>query len=124
MFTALTKGRDPAAADIEELNRFLHGAAYHRHVVPVDGHRLGLTPTVPNRSWVLAEIAASFGELLTEPERNRLKVCENPECQWAFYDGSRNRSRRWCDPSQCGNVFKVRQFRARQRARTTDPTHP
>src|SRR5262245_51426505 len=26
----------------------------------------------------------------------RLKLCENPDCQWAFYDNSRNRSGSWC----------------------------
>ena len=37
---------------------------------------------------------------------NRLKVCPNDDCAWAFYDESRNRSRRWCSMNVCGNCHK------------------
>jgi predicted RNA-binding Zn ribbon-like protein len=51
----------------------------------------------------------------------RLKTC--PDCHWAFYDHTRNGSKRWCmmAPSGpgsrgCGNIAKVRRHRARARA--------
>ena len=44
----------------------------------------------------------------------RLKLCENPECEWAFYDSSRNRSGSWCRMGQCGNRLKNRAYRRRQ----------
>jgi predicted RNA-binding Zn ribbon-like protein len=47
----------------------------------------------------------------------RLKLCENPECSWAFYDSSRNRSGSWCRMGECGNRLKNRAYRARQRSR-------
>ena len=51
----------------------------------------------------------------------RLKAC--PDCRWAFYDHTRNGSKRWClmapaGPGSrgCGNIAKVRRHRARARS--------
>ena len=49
---------------------------------------------------------------------NRLKICENPECLWAFYDNSRNRSGSWCRMGLCGNRLKNRAYRERRRGAT------
>jgi predicted RNA-binding Zn ribbon-like protein len=46
----------------------------------------------------------------------RLKACANDECQWAFYDKSRNHGGTWCEMSVCGNKLKNRAFRARSKA--------
>lgn len=46
----------------------------------------------------------------------RLKICENPDCQWAFYDNSRNRSGNWCRMGLCGNRIKNRAYRERHRS--------
>jgi predicted RNA-binding Zn ribbon-like protein len=45
----------------------------------------------------------------------RLKVCANPECQWAFFDRSRNQQGSWCEMAVCGNRLKNRELRARRR---------
>jgi predicted RNA-binding Zn ribbon-like protein len=45
----------------------------------------------------------------------RLKACANDECQWAFYDRSRNHGGTWCEMAACGNKLKNRDFRARRR---------
>jgi predicted RNA-binding Zn ribbon-like protein len=47
----------------------------------------------------------------------RLKACANDECQWAFYDRSRNHGGTWCEMAACGNKLKNRAFRARTKAR-------
>jgi predicted RNA-binding Zn ribbon-like protein len=47
---------------------------------------------------------------------NRLKVCVADDCQYAFYDRSRNRSAVWCDMAVCGNREKVRAYRRREAA--------
>jgi predicted RNA-binding Zn ribbon-like protein len=46
---------------------------------------------------------------------SRLKVCANPDCQWAFYDRSRNQQGNWCNMAVCGNRLKNRELRARRR---------
>jgi predicted RNA-binding Zn ribbon-like protein len=121
MFTTLAEGRPVSGADVETLNRFIERGVYYRRVTTDGAHRVELVPAHSDWRWVLAEIAASFGELLADGDPSRLKECENPECRWAFYDASKNRRRRWCDPTQCGNVHKVRQFRARQRNQSVGP---
>jgi predicted RNA-binding Zn ribbon-like protein len=44
----------------------------------------------------------------------RLKACRDDDCQWVFYDRSRNRSSQWCLMAVCGNRNKARQYRARR----------
>ena len=45
----------------------------------------------------------------------RFKACAADDCQWAFYDHSRNRSRSWCSMEVCGNRAKARAYRERGR---------
>jgi predicted RNA-binding Zn ribbon-like protein len=54
-------------------------------------------------------------DLLTAPDEGRLRRCEFDECRWLFFDGSKNKSRRWCDMRTCGNVIKARRHYAKQR---------
>jgi predicted RNA-binding Zn ribbon-like protein len=49
----------------------------------------------------------------------RLKICAFDECEWAYYDQSKNRSRHYCEYG-CGNKLKTRAYRARRRAERTD----
>ncbi|CAN5219951.1 hypothetical protein BH09ACT8_BH09ACT8_24000 [soil metagenome] len=49
--------------------------------------------------------------------RELLKACANEDCQWAFYDRSRNHGGTWCVMASCGNKLKNRDFRARKRSR-------
>ena len=44
----------------------------------------------------------------------RLKVCRN--CQWSFWDKSKNRSGSWCSMQLCGNRLKTRAYRSRRRS--------
>ena len=47
---------------------------------------------------------------------SRLKLCPADDCQWAFYDASKSRTRVWCAMGVCGNRTKTRAYRARHRA--------
>jgi CGNR zinc finger len=47
---------------------------------------------------------------------DRLRLCNEPTCRAAFFDGSKNHSGKWCSMSTCGNRNKVRAFRERQAA--------
>ncbi len=91
------------------------GASYRLGWVPVTG-----TEALGRAMWPLARSAV---ELLTSPALERLKLCEADDCGWLFVDASRNRSRRWCDMSGCGNLAKVRRFRARRRGLAKDASH-
>ena len=105
------------AADLAEFNEFLAARPARRRLTDIGGaFRVDLEPVRADWAWILGEIAASVAELLAHGERARLRLCENPECRWVFYDRGKNRRRRWCDPAICGNRDKVRRFRARRRA--------
>ena len=59
-------------------------------------------------------VAWQAAELLTSGPLDRIKECSLPDgCGWLFLDTSRNRSRQWCNMKTCGNLAKVRRFRAR-----------
>lgn len=66
----------------------------------------GISPAV-------ARLLATIYDAMTLGTWERLKICRNDECQWAFYDHSRNRSGAWCRMAICGNRMKGRAFRAR-----------
>jgi predicted RNA-binding Zn ribbon-like protein len=70
-------------------------------------------PVADDWDAALAAFVRDFVDLLAETDPARIKVCANALCQWAFVDESRNRSRRWCHSSACGNVERVRRHRAR-----------
>ena len=107
---------EPATADeLDTLNGFLGGRRVSRRLAPADGgYRVELLPERRDWSWTLAEIAASFADLLAGGEAARVKVCDNPDCRFAYYDETKNRSRRWCAQAVCGNRHRVRRFRERR----------
>ena len=55
---------------------------------------------------VTAELTGTLG---------RLKICNAPDCQFAYYDHSRSRSSRWCSMETCGNRIKTRRYREHRR---------
>jgi predicted RNA-binding Zn ribbon-like protein len=44
----------------------------------------------------------------------RLKACPGADCQWALYDHTRSRTRRWCAGAKCGARTRSRAYRERQ----------
>lgn len=79
-----------------------------------NGFSLAIRPNFVDWNWVMAEITASFVELLESGDYNRIKLCENPECKWFFYDETKSRTKRWCD-DRCASLMKVRKFRSKQK---------
>lgn len=114
LFDAEAQGIGARESDLAALNRILSRA----------GARRGLRPTVRGYGWgwlfegsddlsrLLWPVAWSAARLLDSPDLARLKACA---CGRLFLDGSRNRSRRWCDKGECGNRANVARFRSRQR---------
>lgn len=78
-------------------------------LVPVDGGVRG----------GLARLAAAIMASTADHTWERLKICAEDSCQWAFLDSSKNRSRHWCSMRECGNRAKTRAYRARRRAGST-----
>jgi predicted RNA-binding Zn ribbon-like protein len=76
-----------------------------------------LTPAaeLPPERGPLATLAIAWSELVTTGDAARLKRCAEHTCAWAFWDVSKNRSRRWCSMKVCGNRNKTRSYASRQR---------
>ncbi|MFI5013666.1 MAG: CGNR zinc finger domain-containing protein [Hyphomicrobiales bacterium] len=62
----------------------------------------------PAPETVLGPIALSAVGLLREGDPSRLKQCPGEHCGWVFFDMTKNRSRRWCEMSVCGNRAKAK----------------
>jgi AcrR family transcriptional regulator len=75
-------------------------------------HRADRAATEATR-LVTAVVVGDYLAVRARGEWPRIKVCGSPDCRWAFVDGTRNRSRRWCDMAGCGNRAKNRAWRHR-----------
>jgi predicted RNA-binding Zn ribbon-like protein len=73
-----------------------------------------LEPAMGRVDGALGRLVAITAAAMADGSWPRLKVCPAEDCQWAFYDRSRNRSAVWCDMRVCGNRQKVRSFRERR----------
>lgn len=71
-----------------------------------------LEPLRPGWDAVMTRIVLSYAELAGSGDIQRVKRCGNPNCSFLLFDDSVNRTRRWCDPASCGNLVRVRRFRA------------
>ncbi|MFJ7626783.1 CGNR zinc finger domain-containing protein [Streptomyces sp. NPDC097595] len=72
-------------------------------------------PGLPPERRPLAALAIAWNELVTTGDAARLKRCAEHTCAWAFWDVSKNRSRRWCSMKVCGNRNKSRTYATRKR---------
>jgi len=115
MVEALANGQF-SDVDLGTLNAVLLKTASYRQLVQDErGYRLEMVPLKKDWDWVQAEIAVSFAELLATHDPQRLKICQNANCRWIFYDESKSRTRRYCTVDKCANLMKVRRFRARHK---------
>ena len=83
-------------------------------VVTIDER--GRTRLDPNRSGVDGAVAILLGivhEAQLTGEWSRFKACR--QCEYAFFDRSKNRSATWCAMSICGNRAKNRAHYRRHR---------
>src|SRR6266576_2602159 len=62
----------------------------------------------------LAGLLLTIRDAQADGSWDRMKLCGNPDCLWAFYDRSHSRQGAWCDMASCGNKLKNRSLRARR----------
>ena len=96
---------------IERLDRAASRAGLRLRFHP--GGCAEFEPDATGVDGALARLLAIVAEARVEGEWERLKACADHSCQWAFYDKSKNRSKKWCRMEVCGNVAKARSYRAR-----------
>jgi predicted RNA-binding Zn ribbon-like protein len=77
--------------------------------------KLTIEPAGEGPDALQARLLLAAERLQAAGEWSRLKACPAGDCEWAFHDTSRNRSRTWCSMEECGNRDKTRRYRARRR---------
>lgn len=107
--------QDQAAA-LEAVNALLAETGPLRLTADEDG-AVDLAPAQTPADAVerlTAMAALALSEAALQGELDRLRVCAGEDCENAVVDGSRNRSKRFCDAANCANRTHVRSYRARQ----------
>jgi predicted RNA-binding Zn ribbon-like protein len=108
-------GNEPLAADdLAPLEEVL-GRAQPWLEVALDG-QVRLRPALPAGTLAdgLLALLLITRDAQADGSWDRLKLCGNPDCRWAFYDRSHSRRGAWCDMATCGNRLKNRNLRARR----------
>jgi len=114
IFRAIAAGERPGDSDLDSLNSTLvEGLAKARLVREGDHYRWSWAGDCSCLERPLWQIAHSAADLLASGRLDRVRVCDSNTCEWLFLDESRNRSRRWCDMSTCGNRAKARRHYAK-----------
>lgn len=115
LFKSSIEGWQPEPEDVEKLNRELSLARNHQKLAAAKSgfvfEWIDRADALDSMLWQISEAAT---ELLVNGDISRLEKCGNDICNWLFLDTSRNRRRHWCDMKDCGNLAKVRRFRAKK----------
>ncbi len=106
----------PVARELTgEINAILSSFRTADKLVECDGvWKLEHLPEQRHLIHLVIPIARSAAELIAEGPSLPVRKCGNPRCPLYFYDTSRNKLRRWCKMSSCGNLHKVKAHLARR----------
>ncbi len=72
-----------------------------------------LQAEAPGVDGALGRLLTIIHNAVAEGTWPRLKACRDHDCEWAFYDHTKNRSGAWCNMAVCGNRAKARAYRER-----------
>ena len=118
LFSARAAGLPVSVLDLHTINKAIGKAMA----------RAGLNPSIGGGfewSWPDAPlgvdrvawwVARSASELLTSKDLTGVRECAGYDCGRLFMDGTKNRSRRWCDMASCGNRAKGRRHYERRKS--------
>lgn len=113
VFLAVADGGVPAPGDLDHLGALAaHTWARRRLRFPAGADAASWTGPEPS---LREEVVLDAVAILTSAAELR-KVSACAECRWLFLDTTRNHSRRWCDPADCGNRARQRRHYRRRRS--------
>jgi predicted RNA-binding Zn ribbon-like protein len=113
---AAAENRVPRQSALETANNLLRAREILELVLEGDAVSLGHRHVGDPIDDALARIVEPIAREVSGDQRDRLRICANDRCRWAFYDSSRTGVRRWCDMATCGNRAKAARHRARARS--------
>lgn len=111
-FLAIADDGHPAPDDVDRIGSIAAAASARRRLhFPAGSDAARWIDAEPS---LLDELALGAAEILTSAAIiRRVSACD--ECRWLYLDTTRNRSRRWCDPADCGNRARQRRHYYRNR---------
>ena len=121
---AVVEGRRPEADAVHLVNATLEQRRPTRLELDGSALRIGHRHAETPVDDALALIAEAIVEELATGRPERLRVCANDRCRWAFFDSSPTGRRRWCDMRSCGNQAKAARYRARLREEAAADSKP
>lgn len=110
---AIDSGRPPAADVLTTIGNALATAYANGRLVPHEGTLQWIAGAEDDLERIVWEIGRAAGRLVVSPRLGRVRACAAGDCGWWFVDDTKNRSRRWCDMTLCGNREKLRRFRSK-----------
>jgi predicted RNA-binding Zn ribbon-like protein len=114
---ALLLANNGVEADVEGAGAVLEAAARRAWLeLRFEGGGSSLEPAVGGVAGALGRVVAAVHTAMADGSWSRLKACRARDCEWAFVDHAKNRSRAWCSMQVCGNREKVRSYRERHRS--------
>jgi predicted RNA-binding Zn ribbon-like protein len=112
--TALAGTRTPPQRDLATIKAACARAIAAAELAPgPEGYRWRWPTDPPVPQTILGPVALSTAGLLRGGDLSRVKQCAGEQCGWLFFDLTKNKSRRWCEMSVCGNRAKARRFARR-----------
>jgi hypothetical protein len=111
-------GLPASGADLHTINKSI-GKAMSRAGLspsPRGGYEWGWPGVPAGLDRVAWWVARSASELLTSGDLTCVRECAGYDCGRLFMDGTKNRSRRWCDMATCGNRAKGRRHYERRKS--------
>ncbi len=100
------------------VNDLLSQARVRPRLTNHDGHDWHMHYFAPGASLaehLTVDGGMALAHVIAADEIGRLRICEAPTCRAVLLDLSRNRSKRYCDASTCGNRLHVAAYRERKR---------
>jgi predicted RNA-binding Zn ribbon-like protein len=116
LFSARATGLPASASDLRTLNSAIgRSMSQAGLVVAGSGFEWAWPEAKLDLDRVTWWVSRSAAELLTSPDLPFVRECAGYDCGWLFMDTTKNRSRRWCDMTTCGNRAKGRRHYERKR---------
>jgi predicted RNA-binding Zn ribbon-like protein len=118
LFSARAAGLPAPPSDLHTVNRAIGKAMTRAGLSPsaAGGFEWGWPGAPLGLDRVAWWVARSAAELLASRELTRVRECAGYDCGRLFMDGTKNRSRRWCEMASCGNRAKGRRHYERRKA--------
>jgi predicted RNA-binding Zn ribbon-like protein len=115
IFISIFEKKAPGKKDLAMLNVTLSKTMAQMKLVHA-GSGFTWEPDSPkdNLDGLLIAVIRSASDLLVSESLTRVKRCTDSDCGWLYLDTSKNRSRRWCDMTDCGNRAKANRFYKRK----------